>query len=257
VLVAVEASHRQRRHRTAARHSNRSDRNSPSSTWQRLPDLVLDLIQPGCHDSIGHEFESLRPTISFLGAAPRKAHGAVVALGYPVAAHRHQTTTDDACAPAAGPCSNFLYVFKAARNGPLTPPTGRVPAGWRGTAEVGRADDRQSPFLSRWTWPAGDRQRPRRRGPAARPWPQGESRPSSSGCGGAHGVRAASPPSRALRVASDGHKPAALDGGGSAILSGQGSSGRPLACPQESHAATPITDSSTAPIGCQGCLNVT
>ena len=29
--------------------------------------------------------------------------------------------------PDAGSCSNFLYVFKAARNGPLTPPPGRVP----------------------------------------------------------------------------------------------------------------------------------
>ena len=58
--------------------------------------------------------------------------------------------------PEAGSCSNFLYVFKAARNGPLTPPPGRElgpplslwaesrkqPVGWRGSAESGRCDDR-------------------------------------------------------------------------------------------------------------------
>jgi hypothetical protein len=40
---------------------------------------------------------------------------------------------------AASVGENFLYVFKAARNGPLTPPPGRVPgpplALWPGHAE--------------------------------------------------------------------------------------------------------------------------
>jgi hypothetical protein len=55
------------------------------------------------------------------------------------------------------------------------------------------------------------------------------------------GVRAAPPPSRALRVASDGHNPAALDLGASASLSGRGSLGRPVACPHDVRTAAPVT----------------
>jgi hypothetical protein len=55
-------------------------------------------------------------------------------------------------------------------------------------------------------------------------------------------AQAAAPPSRALRVARDGHKPAALERRSLCGPKRSGSSGRPMGCPHEVARRCPVTD---------------
>jgi hypothetical protein len=142
-------------------------------------------------------------------------------------------------------CSNFLYVFKAARNGPLTPPPGRASG-----PPLSLGPDAQTARRLACNSGVGPRRRQgegrcwvevdlvgSRTGTARATWlscragPQRAFRLSVPGAAARMVSEPPPPPSRALRVASDGRKPAALDGGASATLSGQRSSGRPVACP--------------------------
>ena len=141
-------------------------------------------------------------------------------------------------------CENFLYVFKAARNGPLAPPPGRAP----GRLAVARGRARLTPVG--WREDANTRARQDSDGsrvlrmigrqPAGRRAELGAA--CSRGCGrdatrcrprrgGRRGVCGAAPPSpRALRVASDGRGAAALDLGASATP-GAGYRRQARACP--------------------------
>lgn len=155
-------------------------------------------------------------------------------------------------------CSKFLYGFKAARNGPLTSPPGRVPVpplslgpGAQAARRLacragsGRSDDRGRRGVRVRTGLAGSRPvRPVRRGPVARARPPGRVTAVGARGGGASVTGPAPPTSRALRVASDGPNTGGRPGRWSLrVPGGQGSRGRPLACPHDVRTAAPAPDS--------------